>query len=415
MNTTDITRLKPDTDLVGGAAAVLKKGEGRSLKAGGLWIYDNEIAEVRGGFEDGDIISVEDFDGYFLGYGFINSASKIRIRMLSRRKEKRITPAFLEDRVRTAWEYRKNVIDTGSCRLIFGEADFLPGLVVDKFSDVLVAESLALGIDRLKPLLLESLKKMLEEDGIKIRGIYERSDAKVRLQEGMERFKGFIGDPFDTKIEIVENGVRYQVDVKDGQKTGFFLDQKNNRAAIHKLCPGKRVLDCFTHTGSFALNAGIAGADSVLGVDASELGILQAQENARLNGLEHKVKFECADVFELLPKLEEAGEQYDIVILDPPAFTKSRQATKGAVKGYREINLRGMRLVKDGGFLVTCSCSHFMEQELFAKTVREAARGARKRLRQVEFHTQAPDHPILWAADESYYLKFYIFQVVSEQ
>ena len=415
MNTTDITRLKPDTDLVGGAAAVLKKGEGRSLKAGGLWIYDNEIAEVRGGFEDGDIISVEDFDGYFLGYGFINSASKIRIRMLSRRKEKRITPAFLEDRVRTAWEYRKNVIDTGSCRLIFGEADFLPGLVVDKFSDVLVAESLALGIDRLKPLLLESLKKVLEEDGIKIRGIYERSDAKVRLQEGMERFKGFIGDPFDTKIEIVENGVRYQVDVKDGQKTGFFLDQKNNRAAIHKLCPGKRVLDCFTHTGSFALNAGIAGADSVLGVDASELGILQAQENARLNGLEDKVKFECADVFELLPKLEEAGEQYDIVILDPPAFTKSRQATKGAVKGYREINLRGMRLVKDGGFLVTCSCSHFMEQELFAKTVREAARGARKRLRQVEFHTQAPDHPILWAADESYYLKFYIFQVCEEK
>lgn len=415
MNTTDITRLKPDTDLVGGAAAVLKKGEGRSLKAGGLWIYDNEIAEVRGGFEDGDIISVEDFDGYFLGYGFINSASKIRIRMLSRRKEKRITPAFLEDRVRTAWEYRKNVIDIGSCRLIFGEADFLPGLVVDKFSDVLVAESLALGIDRLKPLLLESLKKVLEEDGIKIRGIYERSDAKVRLQEGMERYKGFIGDSFDTKIEIVENGVRYRVDVKDGQKTGFFLDQKNNRAAIHKLCPGKRVLDCFTHTGSFALNAGIAGADSVLGVDASELGILQAQENARLNGLEHKVKFECADVFELLPKLEEAGEQYDIVILDPPAFTKSRQATKGAVKGYREINLRGMRLVKDGGFLVTCSCSHFMEQELFAKTVREAARGARKRLRQVEFHTQAPDHPILWAADESYYLKFYIFQVVSEQ
>ena len=211
MNTTDITRLKPDTDLVGGAAAVLKKGEGRSLKAGGLWIYDNEIAEVRGGFEDGDIISVEDFDGYFLGYGFINSASKIRIRMLSRRKEKRITPAFLEDRVRTAWEYRKNVIDTGSCRLIFGEADFLPGLVVDKFSDVLVAESLALGIDRLKPLLLESLKKVLEEDGIKIRGIYERSDAKVRLQEGMERFKGFIGDPFDTKIEIVENGDRKSV------------------------------------------------------------------------------------------------------------------------------------------------------------------------------------------------------------
>ena len=415
MDRTDGTALKPDTDLSCQAAAVLKKGEGRSLKAGGLWIYDNEIAEVRGTFEDGDIISVEDFDGFFMGYGFINSASKIRIRMLSRRPEQKITPAFLERRVRDCWEYRKSVIDTGSCRLVFGEADFLPGLVVDKFSDVLVVESLALGIDRLKPILLEHLKKVLSEDGIEIRGIYERSDAKVRLQEGMERCKGFIGEPFDTKVEILENGVRYQVDVKDGQKTGFFLDQKNNRAAIHKLCPGRRVLDCFTHTGSFALNAGIAGADSVLGVDASELGIEQAKENARLNGLEDKVSFLCADVFELLPQLEKQGELYDVVILDPPAFTKSRQATKNAVKGYREINLRGMKLVKDGGFLATCSCSHFMEQELFAKTIREAARGAHKRLRQVEFHTQAPDHPILWAADESYYLKFYIFQVVGER
>lgn len=414
MNDMDMAVLKPDTDLARPATAVLKKGEGRSLKAGGLWIYDNEIAEVRGTFEDGDIISVEDFDGYFMGYGFINSASKIRIRMLSRKKENRITPDFLERRVRRCWEYRKSVIDTGSCRLIFGEADFLPGLVVDKFSDVLVVESLALGIDRLKLLLLEYLKKVLEEDGIKIRGIYERSDAKVRLQEGMERRKGFIGEAFDTKVEILENGVRYQVDVKDGQKTGFFLDQKNNRAAIHKLCPGRRVLDCFTHTGSFALNAGIAGAESVLGVDASELGVEQAKANARLNGLEDKISFVCADVFELLPELERQGEKYDVVILDPPAFTKSRQATKNAVKGYREINLRGMKLVKDGGFLATCSCSHFMEQELFAKTIREAARGAHKRLRQVEFHTQAPDHPILWAADESYYLKFYIFQVCGE-
>lgn len=411
----DITTVKPDEDLACPATAVLKKGEGRSLKAGGLWIYDNEIAEVRGDFADGDILSVEDFDGYFMGYGFINSASKIRIRMLSRRREEQITPAFLEKRVYDCWEYRKRVIDTASCRLIFGEADFLPGLVVDKFSDVLVVESLALGIDRLKPLLLKSLKKALAEDGIYIRGIYERSDAKVRIQEGMERFKGFIGDTFDTKVEIVENGVRYQVDVKDGQKTGFFLDQKNNRAAIRKLCPGKKVLDCFTHTGSFALNAGAAGAESVLGVDASEPGIAQARENAKLNGLEARVSFLCADVFELLPELEKKGEQYDVVILDPPAFTKSRQATRNAVKGYREINLRGMKLVKDGGFLATCSCSHFMEQELFAKTIREAARGAHRRLRQVEFHTQAPDHPILWAAEESYYLKFYIFQVCSER
>lgn len=415
MGEIDTATLKPDTDLACPATAVLKKGEGRSLKAGGLWIYDNEISEVRGSCEDGDILTVEDFDGYFMGYGFINSASKIRIRMLSRRQENRITPTFLEGRVRACWEYRKRVVDTASCRLIFGEADFLPGLVVDKFADVLVVESLALGIDRLKPLLLESLKRVLAEDGILIRGIYERSDAKVRRQEGMESFKGFIGEAFDTKVEIVENGVRYQVDVKEGQKTGFFLDQKNNRAAIHKLCPGKRVLDCFTHTGSFALNAGMAGAESVLGVDASELGVEQARENAKLNGLEDRVSFLCADVFELLPELEKKGEQYDVVILDPPAFTKSRQATKNAVKGYREINLRGMRLVRDGGFLVTCSCSHFMEQELFAKTIREAARGARKRLRQVEFHTQAPDHPILWAAEESYYLKFYIFQVVSER
>ncbi len=415
MNVIDMAVLKPETDLACPATAVLKKGEGRSLKAGGLWIYDNEIAEVRGSFENGDILSVEDFDGYFMGYGFINSASRIRIRMLSRRPEHKITPAFLESRIRSCWEYRKSVIDTSSCRLIFGEADFLPGLVVDKFSDVLVVESLALGIDRWKPLLLEYLKKALAEDGIAIRGVYERSDAKVRLQEGMERCKGFIGEPFDTKVEILENGVCYQVDVKDGQKTGFFLDQKNNRAAIHRLCPGKRVLDCFTHTGSFALNAGIAGAESVLGVDASEFGVEQAKANARLNGLEEKVSFVCADVFELLPELEKKGERYDVVILDPPAFTKSRQATKNAVKGYREINLRGMKLVRDGGFLATCSCSHFMDQELFAKTIREAARGAHKRLRQVEFHTQAPDHPILWAADESYYLKFYIFQVCGER
>lgn len=393
----------------------LKKGEGRTLKSGGAWVYDNEIDSILGSFENGDIITVHDYDGYFMGYGFINTKSKITIRMMSRRKDHTITEDFLRERVRAAWEYRKQVIDTSSCRIIFGEADWLPGLVVDKFSDVLVVESLALGIDRLKPFLLDTLVEILKEDGILIRGIYERSDAKVREQEGLPRYKGFIGEPFDTKVEIVENGVKYIVDVKDGQKTGFFLDQKQNRAAIHKLCRDKKVLDCFTHTGSFALNAGIAGAASVLGVDASDLGIAQARENACLNHLEDRVSFTCADVFDLLPSLEEKGEKFDVVILDPPAFTKSRQATKNAVKGYREINLRGLKLVRDGGFLATCSCSHFMDPELFAKTIREAARGAHKRLRQVEFHTQAPDHPILWAADESYYLKFYIFQVVDEK
>ena len=393
----------------------LKKGEGRTLKAGGAWVYDNEIDTILGSFENGDIVTVHDFDGYFMGYGFINTNSKITVRIMSRHKEHPVTEEFLRERVRAAWKYRKQVIDTSSCRIIFGEADWLPGLVVDKFSDVLVVESLALGIDKLKPLILDSLVEILKEDGIAIRGIYERSDAKVREQEGLPRYKGFIGEPFDTKVEIVESGVKYFVDVQDGQKTGFFLDQKNNRAAIQKLCKNKKVLDCFTHTGSFALNAGIAGASSVLGVDASELGVRQAQENARLNHLEDRVTFQCADVFDLLPSLEEQGEKFDVVILDPPAFTKSRQATKNAVKGYREINLRGLKLVKDGGFLATCSCSHFMDPELFAKTIREASRGAHKRLRQVEFHTQAPDHPILWAAEVSYYLKFYIFQVCEER
>ena len=392
----------------------LKKGEGRTIKAGGMWIYDNEIASILGDFENGDLVTVHDFDGYFMGYGFLNMNSKIRVRMMSRRKDQVIDEAFLERRVRNAWEYRKTVCDTSCCRVIFGEADFLPGLVVDKFPDVLVVESLALGIDRMKLQILDILKRVLAEDGIVIRGIYERSDAKVREQEGMKRQKGFIGDPFDTKVEIQENGVRYLVNVEDGQKTGFFLDQKYNRLAVQRLCKGKKVLDCFTHTGSFALNAAVAGASSVLGVDASELGCEQARENARLNQVEDRVTFRCADVFELLPELEGKGETYDVVILDPPAFTKSRNSIKNAVKGYREINLRGMKLVRDGGYLATCSCSHFMDQELFAKTLREAAHGAHRRLRQVEFRTQACDHPILWAADQSYYLKFYIFQVVEE-
>ena len=396
------------------ALAILKKGEGRTIKAGGMWIFDNEIDHISGEFENGDIIEVHDFDDYFMGYGFINVNSKIRIRMMSRRKEHPVTEELMEKRVRAAWEYRKQVVDIGCCRVIFGEADFLPGIVFDKFSDVLVVESLALGIDKWKPVILDKLKKVLAEDNIQIRGIYERSDAKVRESEGMERWKGFVGKPFDTRVEITENGVKHIVDVEDGQKTGFFLDQKNNRAAIRKLCPGKKVLDCFTHTGSFALNAGMAGAASVLGVDASMTGIDQAMENAKLNGLEDRVRFQCADVFELLPKLEEQGEKFDLVILDPPAFTKSRKAVKNAVKGYREINMRGLKLVEEGGFLATCSCSHFMEPELFAKTIKEAARSAHKRLRQVEFHTQAPDHPILWAAEESYYLKFYIFQVCEE-
>ena len=393
----------------------LKKGEGRTLKSGGMWIFDNEIASIVGTFHNGDIVTVHDFDGYPMGKGFINQNSKIRVRMMTRDHRQEIDREFLRMRIKEAWEYRKRTVDTSSCRIIFGEADFLPGFVVDKFSDVLVVQSLALGIDRFKEELIALLKEELSKDGIQIRGVYERSDAKVRSSEGLERIKGFIGDSFDTKVEITENGVKYLVDVKDGQKTGFFLDQKYNRLAIQKLCKDMEVLDCFTHTGSFALNAGIAGAKSVIGVDASELAIKQAKENARLNGLEDIVHFCCKDVFDLLPELEKQGKQFDVVILDPPAFAKSRNSVKNATKGYREINVRAMKLVKPGGYLATCSCSHFMDYELFTKTIHQAAQNVHKRLRQVEYRTQAPDHPILWAADESYYLKFYIFQVCEER
>ena len=397
------------------AVVTLKKGEGRSLKAGGLWIYDNEIDSIMGTFTNGDIVLVHDFDGYVMGRGFINQNSKIRIRMMTRDPQQLIDKAFLKKRVENAWQYRKDTVDISSCRLIFGEADFLPGLVVDKYEDVLVVESLALGMDRMKETIVTLLKEALAADGIQIRGVYERSDAKVRLKEGLPRVKDFIGEPFDTNVEIVENGVHYMVDVVDGQKTGFFLDQKYNRLAMQRICKGKTVLDCFTHMGTFALNAGFAGAKEVTGLDISEYAVEQATANAKLNHLENTVTFRCANVLDELPRLANEGVKYDVVILDPPAFTKSREATKNAIKGYREINMKGMKLVKNGGYLATCSCSHFMTQELLAKTIKEAAKATHKRLRQVEFRTQSPDHPILWAADESYYLKFFIFQVVDEK
>ncbi len=421
---------------VADAKAYLRKGQGREFKAGGAWIYDNEVDRVEGTFDNGDVLELRDFDGFFLGYGFINTNSKIRIRMMSRKKEHPVNEELILRRVRDAWEHRKVVMagyvrdylmdgdgkrNPGaaeytrlSCRLVFGEADYLPGITIDKFADVLVIESLALGTDRMKGIILDCCKKVLSEDGVTIRGIYERSDAKVRELEGLERTKGFIGDSFDTKVLIEENGVKYYVDVENGQKTGFFLDQKFNRQAIRGLCKGKKVLDCFTHTGSFALNAAAGGASSVIGVDASELGCEQARENAALNDLQDVASFQCADVFELLPDLEKKGEKFDVVILDPPAFTKSRASIKKAVTGYKEINLRGMRLVKDGGYLATCSCSHFMDEELFLKTIADAARDAHKRLKQVEFRQQAADHPILWGGAASYYLKFVIFQVCDE-
>lgn len=419
----------------------LKKGEGRTIKAGGAWIFDNEIDTIVGTFTNGDIVTVHDFDGYPMGKGFINQNSKIRIRMMTRHADQEIDTEFLRMRVQNAWDYRKQVMaggndrvlgveeaekmlpgigttgrpDLNCCRVIFGEADFLPGLVVDKYADVLVVECLALGMEQFKETIVSLLKETLFADDIKIRGVYERSDANERKKEGLPKVKDFIGEEFDTNVEIVENGVHYMVDVVNGQKTGFFLDQKYNRLAMQHICKGKKVLDCFTHMGTFALNAGIAGASDVTGLDISEYAVQQAQANAKLNHLEDTVHFRCANVLDELPKLAAAGEKYDVVILDPPAFTKSRQATKNAIKGYREINMKGLKLVKDGGYLATCSCSHFMTQELLAKTVKEAAKATHKRLRQVEFRTQAADHPILWAADESYYLKFFIFQVCEEK
>lgn len=396
------------------AAVILKKGEGRLLKSGGAWVFDNEIAKVEGAFLNGGIVEVRDFDGYPLGKGYINTRSKIRVRILTRKMEEEIDSAFFRRRLQAAWDYRKRTVDTSSCRIVFGEADFLPGITIDKYEDVLVVEALTLGIDRYKEEIVDLLKEILLKDGIRIRGVYERSDAKERTKEGLERIKGFIGDKFDPVVQIKENGVSYTVDVKDGQKTGFFLDQKYNRRAIQPIAKGaEEVLDCFTHTGSFALNAAYAGAGHVVGVDASASACQMARHNAELNGFQN-VEFQTADVLKLLPKLKEEGKQYDLLILDPPAFAKSKANVRNAAKGYKKINRQGMELVRDGGYFATCSCSRFMTRDLFEKMLRQAAREAHVRLKQVECRTQSPDHPILWTNEDSFYLKFYIFQIVRE-
>ena len=402
---------------------VNKHAEGL-LVGGHPWVYENDILEAPGTEpENGTLVDVVSPKGAYLGTGFLSLQSKIRVRLISRNANDTFDTAFWRRRVEYAWAYRKTVLepaDLSACRFIFGEADQFPGLTVDRFNNVLVTQTLSVGMEKLKPVLFPLLAEVLRADGQTIDGIYERNDEALRAKEGLEQNKGWFDlpgetHPDSTQTEICENGVFYHVDFENGQKTGFFLDQKYNRLAIQRLCKNAKVLDCFTHTGSFALNAGIAGAQSVLGVDASETAVNQARRNAEFNGLDGTVKFLCEDVFELLPELEEKGEKFDVVILDPPAFTKSRSSVKNAVKGYREINLRAMRLVKDGGFLATCSCSHFMTYELFTQTIGQAAKNVHKRLRQVEYRTQAPDHPILWSADESYYLKFYIFQVCNDR
>lgn len=371
------------------------------------WIYTDEIKEYDGEYTNGNIVEVYNHKHYFIGKGYINDASKIAIRIMTRDIEEEINEEFFKKRFKAAWDYRKTVIDTSSCRFIFGEADFLPGLTIDKFEDYYVIQISTLGMDRYRDIIV---KILVEEYGAK--GVYERSDLKTREIEGLEQTKGFLTEPFDTNVEIIENGVKYIVDLENGQKTGFFLDQKENRAAIHRICKGNDVLDCFTHTGSFALNAGIAGAKSVLGIDVSQHAVDCATRNAELNNLQDTVKFECHNAFDLLPAWSKEGKKFDVVILDPPAFTKSRNTISGAKRGYKEINLRGLKMVKEGGYFVTCSCSHYMSEELLRDTIADAAHDAHRTLRQIEFRTQSSDHPILWNSDESYYLKFFVFQVI---
>ena len=385
----------------------LHKGKNKKAEGGRPWIYIDEINEYDGDYENGDIVEVYNHKNYFIGKGYINDRSKITIRIMTRDKDEEIDREFFKRRFKAAWEYRKTVIDTSSCRFIFGEADLLPGLTIDKFEDYYVIQISTLGMDRYRDIIVDLL---VNEYGAK--GVYERSDLATREIEGLEQKKGFLTEEFDTNVEIIENGVKYIVDLENGQKTGFFLDQKENRAAIHRICKGRDVLDCFTHTGSFALNAGIAGAKSVLGIDVSQHAVDCATRNAKLNNLQDIVKFECHNAFDVLHAWSKEGREFDVVILDPPAFTKSRNTINGAKRGYKEINLRGLKMVKPGGYFITCSCSHYMSEDLLKATIHEAAHDAHRVLRQVEFRTQSADHPILWNSDESYYLKFFVFQVV---
>ena len=387
----------------------LKRNEGRTVSAGGLWIFNNEIDQIDGAYENGDIVKVVSYKDDFIGYGYINDHSKIMIRILSRRKDDAIDEAFFYERFKDAWNYRKAVVDTNCCRIVFSDSDRLPGLIVDKFNDVLVFEIDTLGMDVRKDLLVRMMKKVLAEDGVSISGVYERSDARVRTLEGLERIKGFLSEEFPTTIEVDENGVKLKVNIAEGQKTGYFLDQKYNHLAIRKICEGKEVLDCCTHTGGFALSAAKV-AKSVIGIDASQLAIDQAEENSRLNGFEN-TQFLVADVFDYLIDMEKQKKRFDVIVLDPPAFTKSKNSVKNASKGYKEINYRAMKLLRPGGFLVTCSCSEYMPRDLFMKIILSAANDSHKRLRLVENRAQAPDHPIMLGSNVSDYLKCVIVQV----
>ena len=399
-------------------AIITKKGE-NWVGGGHPWIYDAEVVSVEGEYENGSLVDAVSEKGKYIGTGFISTESKIRIRLISKNANDKFDREFWKRRVKYAWDYRKTVMgeDIGCCRLIFGEADQFPGLTVDKFGDILVTQCLSIGMEKIKNTVFPLLYEVLTEDGQTIRGIYERNDVAIRKLEGMEENKGWfdlpgVPVPDSTETEITENGIKYSVDFENGQKTGFFLDQKYNRLAVSKIAKGKRVLDCFTHTGSFALNAAKGGASHVCAVDISESAIEMAKRNAQQNGLTDTMEFRVADVFDLLTNLDNKAEKFDFIILDPPAFTKSRKTVDSAFKGYKDINFRAMKLLPRGGYFATASCSHFMPDELFVKMLRSAAKDAGVELRQIEARQQSPDHPILWNVPETDYLKFYIFQVI---
>ncbi|MBQ1620247.1 MAG: class I SAM-dependent rRNA methyltransferase [Oscillospiraceae bacterium] len=398
---------------------ITEKGA-RWVAQGHPWIYEAEVLREDGACENGALVDAVSEKGRYLGTGFLSRESKIRVRLVSRNANDRFDADFWRRRIRYAWDYRKTVMgaDRTCCRVIFGEADGFPGLTVDRFADLLVTQTLSVGIERIKPVLFPLLVEMLRQDGEEIRGIFERNDVAIRALEGLEQNKGWfpipgLPQPDSPITEICENGIYYRVDVENGQKTGFFLDQKYNRLAVARLARGRRVLDCFTHTGSFALNAALGGAEHVTAVDVSDSAIEMARANAKRNGLDDRMDFVVADVFDLLPRLEAAGgKPYDFIILDPPAFTKSRKTAGNAEKGYKEINLRALRLLPRGGYFATASCSHFMPAERFERMLRAAALDAGVELRQIEARQQSPDHPILWNVPETDYLKFYLFQVV---
>ena len=391
-----------------------------SLLRGHPWVYDAEILNIEGETDNGGLVDVLSKKGRYLGTGFLSQQSKIRVRLISRNANDRFDAAFWERKLRWAWDYRKTVMgpeDLNCCRVIFGEADAFPGLTVDKFNDLLSVQVLSVGMERIKGMLIPMLVRILREDGQEIRGVFERNDVALREKEGMSQYKGWFpltGEelPASPITEITENGIRYLVDVENGQKTGFFLDQKYNRRAVAAMAKGHTVLDCFTHTGSFALNAAKGGAAHVTAVDVSEAAVEMARANAERNGLTDVVDCVAANVFDLLPALEKEPPKYDFIILDPPAFTKSRKTVANAITGYKEINYRAMRLLPRGGYLATCSCSHFATEEKFIAMLQDAARDAGVQLRQIEARQQSCDHPILWGVEETNYLKFYLFQVV---